>query len=267
MTEVVPAHFQYGAVTPVLAYIVSVMGALLGLMCTSRSRARGGRVRYGWLLVGALAIGYTGIWSMHFIAMLGFGVPGTHLRYDPVTTLLSAVVAIAVVGLGLLIATTLRGVAGIMIGGAVTGLGVAAMHYMGMASMRMHGQLWHENSMVAASIMIAVAAATAALWAALTIDSGWAKLGAALIMGFAVCTMHYTAMAGVRVATESDAEGMADGLAGLDFLFPLIVVSGTFTPLLTLFILLTPNDRDLEEERRGHGDTRVPARPWTASCA
>jgi NO-binding membrane sensor protein with MHYT domain len=248
MTEVDPTHFSYGAVTPVLAYLVSVVGSFLGLMCTSRSRTRAGGYRYAWLLAGALSIGYTGIWAMHFIAMLGFGVPGVSLRYDPALTALSAVIAIGVVGLGLLVATSLRGVIGLLLGGTVAGLGVAAMHYMGMASLDLHGHISHETGTVIASIVIAVAAATAALWAALTIDSLWGKVGAALIMGFAVCTMHYTAMAGVRVSEVPAVPETGDGLSAVDFLFPLVVILGTFTSLLALLILLSPSEQDVEDE-------------------
>lgn len=248
MTEVDPTHFSYGAVTPILAYLVSVVGSLLGLMCTSRSRARGGGLRYGWLLAGALSIGYTGIWAMHFIAMLGFGVPGATLRYDPALTALSAAVAVGVVGLGLLTATALRGVSGLLLGGTVAGLGVAAMHYMGMASLQMHGELGHQTGTVVASVVIAVAAATAALWAALSIDSRWGKVGAALIMGFAVCTMHYTAMAGVRVSTAAGVPETGQGLAAVDFLFPLIVILGTFSSLLALLILLSAGEREMVDE-------------------
>src|SRR5215216_4908689 len=97
-------HFAYGWVTPALAYALSVLGSLLGLICAARVRdVPPGRQRVRWLTLAALSIGGTGIWVMHFMAMLGFSVDGTLIRYDVPTTALSAVVAVTVVGIGLFV--------------------------------------------------------------------------------------------------------------------------------------------------------------------
>ena len=68
-------NFTNGALNPLLAYLLSAMGCFLGLRCTTRARAYQGAARARWLTAGALAIGSTGIWVMHFIAMLGFSIP------------------------------------------------------------------------------------------------------------------------------------------------------------------------------------------------
>ena len=74
-------HFSYGLLTPTVAYILSILGSLLGLLCTARARtARNNKQRSWWLVLAAFAIGGTGIWSMHFMAMLGFTVTGTRIR-------------------------------------------------------------------------------------------------------------------------------------------------------------------------------------------
>ncbi|MCQ0019291.1 MHYT domain-containing protein [Actinomadura madurae] len=99
MTEV--HHFAYGPLTPAAAYVMSFVGSLLGLLCTTRARASAGGSRAYWLALAALAIGGTGIWVMHFIAMLGFSVAHTEIRYDVPLTLLSCLTAIAVVAVGL----------------------------------------------------------------------------------------------------------------------------------------------------------------------
>src|SRR6266699_3175736 len=134
-------NFSYGLLTPGLAYLMSVTGSFLGLCCTSRSRASTGRARVRWLLVGGGSIGITGIWVMHFIAMLGFTIPTETIHYNVPVTLLSMLIAVAFVSIGLLIVglsetMTFRS---LLLGGVVTGLGVAAMHYSGMAAMRMAG--------------------------------------------------------------------------------------------------------------------------------
>ncbi|MBA3799981.1 MAG: hypothetical protein H0X18_12985, partial [Geodermatophilaceae bacterium] len=74
-------HFAYGVLTPILAYAMSFIGSLLGLQCTARARFATGRSRVGWLLLAAVSIGGTGVWVMHFIAMLGFRVTGMDIRY------------------------------------------------------------------------------------------------------------------------------------------------------------------------------------------
>ena len=90
----------FGWATPILSYAMACVGAALGLRCMVRALAASGPRRRNWLLMAATAIG-TGIWTMHFIAMLGFSVTGTAIRYDGYLTVASLAVSIAVVGLGL----------------------------------------------------------------------------------------------------------------------------------------------------------------------
>lgn len=246
MTEV--HHFSYGLVTPVAAYLMSFIGSLLGLMCTARARASTGRSRASWLGLAALAIGGTGIWVMHFIAMLGFSVPHAEIRYDVPLTLLSCLIAIAVVAVGLFIV----GFAGsgtpvIVIGGVITGVGVASMHYMGMAAMNMAADMSYQSGLVVLSVAIAVVAATAALWFALTVRGMWATAGAALIMGVAVTGMHYTGMAAMRVHLH--AHDMAPtGAKAVDFILPLVGGVGAVATILLIIIAMAPNEDELRVE-------------------
>ena len=94
--------FSYGLVTPVVAYLMACLGGALGLRCTTRSLLVANSWRMGWLALGSAAIG-SGIWTMHFIAMMGFSVEGVPIRYDPLTTFASLGVAILMVGIGVLI--------------------------------------------------------------------------------------------------------------------------------------------------------------------
>src|SRR5688572_2697887 len=119
-------HFVYGWITPLIAYSLSVLGSLLGLVCAARVRRfPSNRKRISWLLLASVAIGGTGIWVMHFMAMIGFAVVGSDIRYDVATTALSALVSITVVGIGLFIAGLgKRSMVKIAIGGVLAGLGV-----------------------------------------------------------------------------------------------------------------------------------------------
>ncbi|MFD0417653.1 MHYT domain-containing protein [Streptomyces sp. NPDC127108] len=233
-------HATFGWLTPVLSYAMACVGAALGLQCTVRALGTTGRSRRNWLITAASAIG-TGIWTMHFVAMLGFGVSGTEIRYDVPLTLLSLLVAMAVVGGGVFAVGygRDRGRA-LALGGLTTGLGVASMHYLGMAALRLHGAVRYDPVLVALSVVIAVVAATAALWAALNITSPLAVAGAALVMGGAVSSMHYTGMlaVGVRV-TPSGAE--LPGATTMQFIFPLAVGLGSYLFLTSAFVALSPS--------------------------
>src|SRR6266700_3670635 len=130
-------NFTYGVLTPALAYLMSWQGAFVGLRCATRARAYDGPARAHWLLLAAASIGTTGIWVMHFIAMLGFSIPGTRIRYSVPVTVLSMLTAVTVVAAGLFIAGYRRpSFPNLLLAGAITGAGVAAMHYTGMAAMR-----------------------------------------------------------------------------------------------------------------------------------
>jgi NO-binding membrane sensor protein with MHYT domain len=242
-------NFQYGALTPALGYLMSFLGAFLGLRCTTRSRASTGASRVRWLIVAAVSIGITGIWVMHFIAMLGFAIPGETIRYSVPVTLGSMFLAVGFVLIGLLIvglgqATTRR----LVLAGIVTGLGVAAMHYSGMAAMRMPATISYNTGLFAVSIVIAIIAATAALWAALRLRGFWPTLVAAAIMGVAVSGMHYTGMAAMH-AYSPNGHAMAMGGASAEaFLLPLIIGVSVITFVMTATIALSPTAEEISEE-------------------
>jgi NO-binding membrane sensor protein with MHYT domain len=243
-------NFSYGLLTPGLAYLMSVVGSFLGLRCTSRSQASTGRARVRWLLVGGGSIGITGIWVMHFIAMLGFTIPGETIHYNVPVTLLSMLIAVAFVSIGLLIVglsetMTFRS---LLLGGVVTGLGVAAMHYSGMQAMRMAGRMSYAPGLFVLSIVIAIVAATAALWFALRLGGFWPGFGAALIMGVAVSGMHYTGMAAMRVYAPGGSPMPMGGADASAFLLPLIVGVSVTTFVLTAAIALSPTAAEITEE-------------------
>ncbi|WP_416976178.1 MHYT domain-containing protein, partial [Streptomyces sp. 4F14] len=94
--------FSYGLVTPLVAYLMACLGGALGLRCTTRSMLVSQSWRPGWLALGSAAIG-SGIWTMHFVAMMGFTVKETPVHYDKAMTFASLAVAIVMVGVGIFI--------------------------------------------------------------------------------------------------------------------------------------------------------------------
>jgi len=238
-------HATFGWLTPVLSYAMACIGAALGLRCTVRALAATGRSRRNWLLTAASAIG-TGIWTMHFVAMLGFGVTGTEIHYDVPLTILSLLVAMVVVGIGVFVVGYGGGRArALFTGGLTTGLGVASMHYIGMAALRLHGTVHFDPVFVGLSVLIAVAAATVALWAGLNIKSPVAVTLASLVMGAAVSSMHYTGMFAVSVHLSPSSTAL-HGATVMQFIFPLAVGLGSYLFLTSAFVALSPTADERE---------------------
>jgi PAS domain S-box-containing protein len=210
------------AIAMVAAYTALDLGAR-----ARRDRASGGAgPRWAWIAGAALAMG-GGIWSMHFVGMIAFE-DGGPIAYDPALTALSLAIAIGVTGAGFAWAGRAgAGRGAVLVAGPLMGLGIALMHYTGMAAMRMASPVVYDPLLVALSLVIAVVAATVALWLAFRQNSVAEKLAAAAVMGLAVAGMHYTGMAAatfpaampaqdpVRVATQ---ETLALAVAGATFL-------------------------------------------------
>ncbi|MFH0520486.1 MHYT domain-containing protein [Streptomyces sp. M41] len=232
--------FSYGLVTPLVAYLMACLGGALGLRCTTRSMRVSQSWRPGWLALAAAAIG-SGIWTMHFVAMMGFTVEETPIHYDKPMTFASLAVAIVMVGIGIFIVgyKGARGTA-LFTGGTITGLGIASMHYLGMAGMRLHGKLEYNTFTVAASVVIAMVAATAALWAAGQVRGFLWSVGASLVMGLAVSGMHYTGMAALSVHLHGTGGDPATGDSPAALLAPMLVGPLAFLLLAALVVLFDP---------------------------
>ena len=244
-------NFANGALNPALSYVVSCVGCFLGLRCTTRARAYQGAARARWLTLAALSIGTTGIWVMHFIAMLGFAIPGETIRYNVPFTILSMVIAVAVVGIGVFIVGFSRraGNGPLLLGGTILGLGVASMHYLGMGAVRVDASLTYNYGLVAASVIIAVIAGTAALWMALRLDSVWSTFIASLVAGVAVNGMHYTGMAAVQAhAAPGLVVNTADSASATAFLLPLILGLSGIGFIFSAIIALSPTAAEIVEE-------------------
>jgi NO-binding membrane sensor protein with MHYT domain len=237
-------HFAHGAVNPVAAYALAFLGSLLGLASTARATATGTRSRRArWLFIAAFSIG-GGIWLMHFTAMLGFDIPDSPVRYDPRLTLASAVLAVLVVGLGLaFVGTGRRALWKILIGGLVTGIGVAAMHYAGMAAMHITGSIGYQPQIVGASVLIAIVAATVALWLSVTVRGRGPIFISACIMALAVCGMHYTGMVGLTVKLVHDGSPV-QGMDPIVLILPIVVTASVALVALAFGALQTVTVED-----------------------
>ena len=225
-----------------LSILIAVVASYTALDLAARMLAASGRAYGVWLATAALAMG-GGIWSMHFVAMLAFSLPGQEVGYDLGLTLASLALPILVTALGFFVATRSenRPVA-VMLSGLVMGLGIAGMHYTGMAAMHMSADLSYDHLWVAVSILIAIGAAIAALWLAFLNTGVVQRLLAATVMGLAVSGMHYASMQGAVFTTRSSIDH-AHGYASVGQTYLALWVTGTTFLILVLALAAATFDR------------------------
>lgn len=192
---------SYDVKLVILSYVIAVLASYVALDFVGRLRAeKSPQYKIYWIAGGAFAMG-AGIWSMHFIGMLAF-VMAMPMSYELLWTISSMLVAIAASAFALyILKDQKRPFADVAKGGILIGLAIATMHYMGMEGMKTHVNIQYLPGLFTVSILIAIFASEAALW--LTIESTKRtgrsqvlfKAGSALVMGIAICGMHYTGMA------------------------------------------------------------------------
>ena len=189
--------YDYGEVAR--SILIAIAASYAALDLGGRVTAARGRARAAWLTGGAIAMGI-GIWAMHFKGMLAFRLPVT-VDYHWPTVLLSLVIAILASAIALYAATRqkMRPVQA-WTGSFTIGGGIAAMHYVGMAAMRMAAVTRFDPLLVALSVVLAILFSRIALM--LTFDyrevfrgTSSAKVLSATVMGGAISLMHYTGMA------------------------------------------------------------------------
>jgi NO-binding membrane sensor protein with MHYT domain len=171
-----------------LAAAICALSALTTVCLVSHARRAEAWVQGGWLAVAAAAGGF-GIWATHFIAMLAFA-PGVPSGYDVALTGLSLVLAVILVGSGLSLAVLFGGRAAAWAGGTILGLGIAAMHYTGMAAYDVAGHKAWDPGTVAVSLLIGSALGGAALAAQVGARGLLRQLPAALLLLLAICSHH-----------------------------------------------------------------------------
>lgn len=184
---------HYNIVLVIISYIVAVMGSLMALIIT-RFAQESPEHSGGLIFLGALCLGGVGIWSMHFIGMIAFSMPNMATSYEFGLTVLSMLIGIGVVYIGLKIIVASFTFARLISSGLFVGLGVAAMHYTGILAMQMQADIHWDWSIIMASVVIAIIAAIVALWLLVHVKVLWQVIISALVMGVAVCGMHYTGM-------------------------------------------------------------------------
>ena len=209
MPEPMIVEASYNTLLVGLSVVVAVFGSFTSLQLMQAIKIKDAESKTSWIIAAALALGGGAIWTMHFIGMIAYETE-MQMRFAPLMTLGSLVLAITVVAVGLFILSkNPNSIGRLFIAGVITGLGIASMHYAGMEAMIMAGEMSYDTALFAASIGIALVAATTALWLAFNLEQTWQMLLASVVMGIGVCGMHYTGMAAMTMTHEPVATGAA----------------------------------------------------------
>jgi len=232
-------HIAHHPIFIALSSLTAWLGAWTALDVFRRVRAHAGTSRLAWLAATAVAMGLS-IWSMHFIAMLGFN-PGAEVRYDVGLTVLSLLLAIATTAFAFFFARG-GGPRREIMGGVVMGAGICTMHYVGMSAVITSVTLTYAPVYVVLAFLVAVTASTSALFVARSETTALQRVLAAGVLAFAIVGMHYTAMYGVHVLPGSVSK---IGSGGVDSLVLAVAVAAG-----TLFILLLALIAAVSEQAR-----------------
>ncbi|QOT09058.1 EAL domain-containing protein [Paenibacillus sp. JNUCC32] len=216
-----------------LSIAIAILASYSALNITSKISDANGKSKFFWLFGGAMVMG-SGIWSMHFVGMLAMHM-NMNVKYDAFLTIMSMLASVISSFIAFYI-TMPKDInwSKIAIGGFVMGSGIVTMHYMGMEAMVVHADIRYDPVFWILSAVIALAASYAALLLFLRFrnhsKSSFLKWGSAVVMGFAVCGMHYTGMKAARF--EAHAGMMTHQPQSVDFFLLYCVTVAIFAILL-----------------------------------
>jgi two-component system sensor histidine kinase/response regulator len=243
-----------------LSLLVAICASYAALDVAGRATASVGRARVAWLVGGAAAMGL-GIWSMHYIGMLAFDLPVAVFYHVP-TVFLSLVAAVLSSGLALVVASRAKwSWPGSVAASVAMGGGIASMHYIGMAAMRLPAMMRWNYAIVTLSVVIAVVVALVAMWLAFrfrseTREIAPLKIASAGVMGVAVVSMHYTGMAAATFVPSSapvDLSGSVAisslGLTGIMLVTLAVLVFSSLTSVLDRRVSAQTKSLRASEER------------------
>ena len=222
-----------------LSILIAALASYTALDLATRMRAASGRARRAWLVAAAIAMG-GGIWSMHFVGMLAFSLPGTEISYDPFLTVLSLIIPIVVAAAAF--AVVGRRPQALLASGFAMGLGISGMHYTGMAAMRMAAFISYDPGGLRSRSRSRSAPRSWRSGSPFATPMRCSGCSPDFVMGIAISGMHYAAMMGASfmptIPMAGQAEHLGVGQAPLAFL-----LAGTTIVILCIGITAAVYDR------------------------
>jgi NO-binding membrane sensor protein with MHYT domain len=222
-----------------LSVVIAICASYAALSLAGRVTAARNGARTAWLMGGAVAMG-TGIWSMHYTGMLAYHLT-IPVYYHIPTVIWSLVAAIVASFIALFVVSRQRiTFLHVAAGSLLMAAGISSMHYMGMASMRLPAMHHWDMTFVVLSVVIALVVALAALWLIFLFrEEGHDKIlkgVCAIIMGFAIPAMHYTAMAAVTYSPMPDTPDLTNAV-DISMFANVAIVVVTFVVLGSVFLI------------------------------
>ena len=242
---------HYEPTLVVVSILVAIYASYTALSLAERVRHSHGRATWWWMAGGAFAMG-SGIWAMHFIGMQAFRLPFP-VGYDSAITFVSWLLPVGASLLALSqISRPAPRASHFALSAVLMGLGINAMHYSGMAAMRMRPGIEYDPLLFAISVLIAIGASAGALWLAFQLRRRMqygkpTRFAAAVLMGGAIAGMHYT---GMEAAHFSPGAICLEANVGIsqDLLAAMVTVTALL--LLTIATLVAVYDSRLEDRSR-----------------
>ncbi len=245
---------SYDYLLVALSVLIAILASYAALDLAGRVTVTRGKARLLWLNGGAWAMGF-GIWSMHYVGMLAFRLP-ILVQYDWPTVLLSLLAAVFASAVALFVVSRPKmGMTRALTGSIAMGCGIAGMHYIGMAAMRLPAMCSYSPALVTLSVFLAMVISFVALCLAFyfrreTKGWNWKKMLSAVVMGAAIPVMHYTAMAAASFVPSSSGHQdlshavSVSSLSATGIVIVAVMILG-FIPLTSLTFDSPSNTRQL----------------------
>ncbi|GFE50019.1 bifunctional diguanylate cyclase/phosphodiesterase [Roseobacter cerasinus] len=242
-----------------LAATICLIGSCLSVLLSRRLLSARGTRRLIQIALSSMIAGAT-IWTTHFVAMLAYD-PGMRHGYEPIATGVSLLIAV----LGLLVSNAIFTFApkGIytLVAGAIFGLTVAAMHYVGMSAYLLPGQIVWDQTYVIASVLLGAIFGAGAYHRMAFPITRYCWLGGATLMVLSICAMHFTGMTAVTIELSPlyrvPAQVVSDETLGL-------LIIGIMAVVLLVGFAAVSIETGIEQEARGKLEQAALQDPLTA---
>jgi len=233
--------YEHDTALVAVAAMLCVLSCVNAFSLVERARQKSANARAIWFAVAATAAGY-GVWATHFVGMLAYTVHVPN-GYDIPLTVISALVAVGfnATAFAIVLAVHLpswRHAAA----GAIAGLGISAMHYIGMGAWRVAAERSWDEGFVVASVILGAGLAALAFHVGFRSTTLMGRLAGAGILTLAIVAMHFTGMSALTLTPSA-----AIDIAGAVPLFWIVeLVVGSTLVLLGAALFAALLDEHLE---------------------
>ncbi|MBI3699717.1 MAG: LytTR family transcriptional regulator DNA-binding domain-containing protein [Afipia sp.] len=259
-----PAHEPW---LVVLSLMMAFQGSYLGLHVARKIRESNGDQFRSLIAISALSMALA-IWTMHFVGMLALRLP-VAINFLVLPTLMSFLICVLVVGFSVIVISN-DSPTPVRIGFAsvLMGIGIVSMHYVGMLALHASFEMTHEPAFVAGSVAVGILASMIALWVGFVSTAKGSSFYSAIVMAAAISTMHYTAMAGLRIVGRCTTALTSAPVLSQELLAIVVsVIAFVVSAIFLLTLLPEPDGADHREPSVDQNRTAVRSAPLNGEKA